>query len=432
VVQINDPSGTLYVGGKLYFDSDKFHFQGFGMLGSRTGMWNTLPNDSVKMDLNAGWGAPVSGRVLIKRLVSDTLIFQHGTATAIYKKFDSLPITTPPISTIAGTGTNGVSGDGGLATSAKISGGSFCLDANRNIYMLDVNRVRKITVATGIITTIAGTGDSFYSGDGGPAINAQLGNGSIVVDASGNIYLSDIEYNCIRKINASDGKINRIAGTPSPSGGFAGDGGAAINSLLSDPWSLKLDAAGNLIFADATNRRIRKIDLNTGIISTVAGNGTLGSGGDGGPAIQAQLMMNSIALDNVGNILIVEDNSNKLRRVSSSTGVITTIAGNGLKGYNGEGVGALSTMFDGLTSAAADGFGNIYTAEYGSNRIRKLSITDGKFYTVAGTGYGNYTGEGIHASAFAIYFPGFLNVDSQGKLYFMDRYNYRLRKIETN
>ena len=432
VVKITDPSGTQYVGGRWYFDSDNFHFQSFGQLGTRTGSWSTRPGDSMRLDLTAGWGAPTWGQFLIKKLVSDTLIFLYGTATAIYKKFDSLPITTPPISTIAGTGTNGFSGDGGLATAAKISDATFCIDAARNIYMLDAHRVRKITAATGIITTIAGTGVNGYSGDGGLAINAALGRGSISVDLSGNIYLSDIDNHCIRKINASDGKINRIAGTPSPYGGYTGDGGSAINALLNYPSSLKLDPAGNLVFVDLQNRRIRKIDLSTGIITTIAGNGVLGSGGDGGPAIQAELRMNSITVDDAGNIIIVESNSHKLRRILASTGVISTIAGNGMKGYNGEGVQALNTMFDGIISAAVDASGNVYTAEHGTNRIRKLSITDGKFYTVAGTGYGNYTGEGIHASAFAVYFPDCLNVDGQGKLYFMDRYNYRLRKIQTN
>ncbi len=219
------------------------------------------------------------------------------------------------ISTIAGNGTAGYSGDGGPAASAELNSPSgVAVDFSGNIYIADYknNRIRRVD-ASGVISTVAGKGTAGYSGDGGPASSAELSTPSgVAVDTSGNIYIADSSNNCIRKVDAS-GVISTVAGKGT--GGYSGDGGPASSAELSSPFGVAVDASGNIYIADDKNNRIRKVDAS-GVISTVAGNGTGGYSGDGGPATSAELNSPSgLAVDSSGNIYIADTTNYRVREV---------------------------------------------------------------------------------------------------------------------
>ena len=411
----------------LYFGNDNFHFESYGVsFGNRVGSWTQLPNDSFYLDITGGYAAPEARGFKIVKLTATDLEFLQGTFKGAYKKLDSPMILSKPISSIAGTGVGGFSGDGGLATAAQLYSGPFAIDGSYNIYLSSGYRIRKINAVTGIISTVAGTGVQGFTGNGGLAINAQIEAGSVAVDVNGNIFISDYTHNCIRKINAADGTINMVAGNGSIYQGFTGDGGPAINAQLGSPSSLCFDAAGNLYFFDSFNRRIRKITAGTGIITTVAGNGNLGTAGDGGPALSAQLFPGVVTIDNAGNIYIADGNTFRMRKITASTGLINTIAGTGTEGYNGEGVTALSAKLNAIGALHVDAVGNVYFSEWTYPRIRKITL-DGKVNTVAGTGMSSYNGDGPHATAYDISGAGSLILDAQGNIIFSA--NNRIRKV---
>jgi sugar lactone lactonase YvrE len=209
------------------------------------------------------------------------------------------------ITTVAGTGVVGYTGDGGPATAARINGlYRMAADAAGNLYFTDIWNIRKID-ASGIITTIAGSGSFGFSGDGGPATLAQLriSAGSLATDASGNLYVADYGNECVRKIDAS-GTITTIAGI-GLSGGFSGDGGPATAALFRNPGGLAFDHAGNLYVMDQNNHRIRKVDPS-GIVTTVAGTGTAGYSGDGGPATAAKIYLPHTTTDCTGNLILFD------------------------------------------------------------------------------------------------------------------------------
>lgn len=280
------------------------------------------------------------------------------------------------ITTVAGIGGSfGWSGDGGQATSAQLAGPvAINFDALGNLYITDVgcHCVRKVNTS-GIITTIAGVGGPIYSGDGGPASSAGLHTPKgVAVDASGNVYISDWGNSCIRKINTS-GIISTIAGDGMP--GYSGDGGPASLAKLNYPYGIALDALGNLYIADKTNARIRKIDVS-GIINTVAGTVVAGYNGDGIPATTARIMNpEGIKLDALGNLYFVEAGGQRVRKVNTS-GIISTIAGIGPpSGYSGDGGLATLAQFYQPNDMTFDGVGNIYISDPGSNSIRIICNT---------------------------------------------------------
>jgi sugar lactone lactonase YvrE len=258
------------------------------------------------------------------------------------------------IKTIAGTFGWGYSGDGGPAINANLySPGSAVVDALGNIYIADTQNccVRKVDM-NGIITRVAGNGEWGYSGDGGPAIDAKLYYPmDVAVDPSGNIYIADI-YNCrIRKVDTS----------------------GIITTKLCSPNGVAIDPSGNIYIADKANSRIRKVDTS-GIITTIAGKGNYDYSGDGGPAIDAQLCFPmDLAVDPSGNIYIADTNNYRIRKVDTS-GIITTIAGNGASGYSGDGGPATDARLDYPNSVTIDQSGNIYIADKGAYRIRKVDI----------------------------------------------------------
>ena len=285
------------------------------------------------------------------------------------------------ITTIAGNGTKGFSGDGGPATSAELAAPEgMAMDAAGNLYFVDVQnfRVRKIS-SSGTISTVAGTGTRGSSGDGGPATSAAMVPFSVAVDSAGNLYITDIAR--IRKVTPS-GTISTVAGTGR--GGFSGDGGPATSAQIFAPEGVAVDTAGNIYIADTDNHRIRKV-TPAGTITTVAGNGTKGFSGDGGPATGASLNdPTRVTVDAQGNLYIADEQNNRVRKVTAA-GVISTLAGTGIGGYSGDGGPATSAMLFTPYDVAVDAAGNVYIADSQNNRIREVT-PDGKINTVAGNG----------------------------------------------
>ncbi|MGV3505526.1 MAG: Ig-like domain-containing protein, partial [Adhaeribacter sp.] len=282
---------------------------------------------------------------------------------------------TGVISTVAGNGIGAYNGDGILATNARLNKPSdVAIDAAGNLYIADQtnNRIRKVDANTKIITTIAGGGGVFA--DGVLATATSLNKpASIVLDAAGNLYISDHNNNRIRKVNASDGFINTIAGTNTA--GFFGDGGPATAAQLRKPWGLALDADENLYFADFENNRIRKIDAATGNISTIAGSTASSSTGDGSPAVSATLNRPAgIAISSSGTIFISEQTGNRIRKITAN-GKIYAVAGPGIAGppgYVGDNGPATSAYLNGPTVIEVDADANLFVADYGNMRIRRI------------------------------------------------------------
>jgi len=389
------------------------------------------------------------------------------------------------INTIAGGSGNGYSGDGGAATSALLNAPQgAAVDSSGNLYIADsgnyvirevtpsgaistvawdnsccfplgdfgpaasarlsapqgvalgvvagtvyigengAGRVRKVG-SSGSITTLAGTGSYGYSGDGGLAASAQLSNlVGVAGDTAGNVYIADTGNSRIRMVSPG-GIITTAAGTGSA--GNSGDGGLAVNAQLDLPFGVVLDAAGDLYIADAGAHRIRKVAPG-GIIITVAGTGTLGYSGDGGPAVNAELNAPSgIAADGSGDLFIADTQNNVVRKVSAA-GVITTLAGNGRQGYSGDGGLATSAALNLPVGVAVDGAGNVFIADTGNNRVRKVSTT-GVITTVAGTGTSGYSGDGGPSVSAQLNSPYGLAVDGAGKVYVADSGNGAVRVL---
>ena len=349
------------------------------------------------------------------------------------------------INTIAGIGTAGYSGDSGQAVSAKLNiPFGMVFDTVGNMYFADEenNVIRKIAASTGVITTFAGTyypsgGNWYYGGDGGHADSAYLANPlGVAIDADGNIYVADNKNNVIRKITASTGIITTVAGNIMSIIGiyaFAGDGGPATDAELNSPWGIAIDAAGNIYIADQGFNVIRKVTVSTGIITTVVGDGNAGYSGDGGLAINAEINAPSgITIDAAGNIYISDEGNDVIRKITASTGIINTIAGNGINGFSGDGgLATLAKLNDPSLGVAIDTAGNIYIADDGNNRIRKITASTGKISTVAGTGANGYTGDGGLATLATFNGPEGVALDPAGNIYISDENNV-IRKINAS
>jgi sugar lactone lactonase YvrE len=332
------------------------------------------------------------------------------------------------IFTFAGDGTTDFKGDGGPATAAGLyAPDNVGVDSAGNVYIADRNhgRIRKVT-PNGVINTVAGNGSIFYNPnvDNIPATSATLVNpAGVVTDGLGNLFISDRDDNRVRVV-APNGIINTFAGNGS--NGFSGDGGQATLAQINFPIGLATDAAENVFIADWENNRIRKVTPN-GIITTVAGNGTQGFGGDGGQATAASLYSPSgVAVDASGNLLIADFGNMRIRKVTPA-GIITTFAGSGSYGSGGDGGPAIQAQFIGPTGIAIDHAGNIVIADSGSNRVRKIDST-GIITTIAGLGGSDPLGDGgpgVNASLV----PTDLAFDPSGNLLVTDAAHNRVRII---
>ncbi len=354
------------------------------------------------------------------------------------------------IATAVGSGPSnvefgGYAGDGGPAVSALINlPTSVALDGADNLYFCDWNaRIRKVDAVTGIITTVAGIGFPGYSGDGGPATSAELGGpGDLTVDAVGNIFFADPYNRRVRQISAETGIITTVAGNGSDLD--SGDYGLAINAGVGLAAGIAVDKAGNLYFTNGGDR-VRKVEAATGIITTIAGAGGSHYSGDGGPAVLAQLDQPSdVAIDEEGNIYIAARGEHCIRKISAATGIITTVAGSspgadsGIMsiwvyqgGFSGDGGPATDALLDGAEYIALDKAGNLYISDTFNFRIRRVDAITGHINTIAGTGVRGFSGDGGLAQRAEITTPAGITVDSAGEIYFGDLFNQRIRVLRS-
>jgi hypothetical protein len=317
--------------------------------------------------------------------------------------------------------------DGGASTDASLAdpAGIF-VDALGNIYIADTNnrRIRMVNTS-GTISTLAGNGSSGFSGDGGPAVNAALADPTGVdMDGSGNIYNADTNNQRIRKVDPS-GTITTVAGDGNA--GFSGDGGSATDARLNFPTGVSVTSSGTIYFADRENHRVRMVD-GSGVITTLAGTGSFGYSGDGGPATSANLAFPAgVSSDAQGNIYIVDRFNYRIRMVDVS-GNISTVAGNGSFGFSGDGGAATLASLAFPSGLSVDTAGNLYIADRDNSRIRRVDVS-GNISTIAGNGIPGFSGDEGSAAGASLNRPAGVYGDSQGNVYVADTSNRRVRKI---
>jgi trimeric autotransporter adhesin len=483
-VSLNTPCGVSFAPGHLYIASQ----QAVRQVSPRTGRLTTLagtnsagpPGDggpAASASLNTcGVAVDHSGNLVI----ADSGGNRIRVAAAVTGTFYGQSMTAGDIYTIAGNGHHGFTGDGGPAASAELDRpATVAVDAAGNVVIADTNnvRIRVIAASTGTfygrsmtagdIYTVAGGGAPL--GDGGPATSAQLsGPYGVTLDSAGNLVICDAGHARIRVVAAKTGTfygqsmtagdIYTIAGNGKA--GFAGDGGPATGAELDNPLGLAFDHSGDLVFADTNNQRIRVVAGSTGTfygqsmtagdIYTIAGNGTLGFSGDGGPATGAELNNpQGVAVDASGNLVIADNDNARARVLAASTGTfyrrsmtagdIYTIAGNGSLGFSGDGGLATSGQLSGPQGVVTDRSGNLVIGDTGNDRVRVAagstgtfygrSMTAGDIYTVAGNGTPGFSGDGGPANSAALNQPAGVAADASGNLVIADTNNERVRVV---
>ncbi len=343
------------------------------------------------------------------------------------------------ISSVAGNGSWGYSGDGNLARLATLRNPqAVAVDGAGNVFISDsINQcVREISASTGLMSTVAGSLNANYSGDGGLATRALLNNpAGLALDGAGNLFIADQGNNVIRRVDAVTQIITTVAGgglSPSRADGL-GDGGPATSALLSGPLDVAVDAAGNLFIADSFHGLIRRVDAASGVITVVAGGGTAaGSDGFGDGLVATSVFLHdprSIALDVAGNLFIAESGNSLVRRVDASSKIITAVAGTGANGYSGDNALAVYAHLGTPTAVRLDPAGNIYIADSAQNVVRQVNAATAIITTVAGLGAARYTGDAGAPTAATLSSPYGLAFDNSGNLYIADLGNNAVRKI---
>lgn len=334
------------------------------------------------------------------------------------------------IITIAGTGgTGGYGGDGFTATAGTFNGPhNVAVDNTGNVFIVDYFnfRVRKIKKTTNTIVTFAGNGISGNSGDGTAATNGEINPQGVTTDFRGNVYIADNVHNVIRKVNNLN-IISTYAGTGVQ--GYFGDNGSALSAEFNAPFGLACDRRGNLYVADAGNHVVRMIDT-FGVITTIAGDGNAGYSGDGFGALTARLdSPYAVAVAPSGAVIIADHNNNVVRVVDAS-GIINTLAGNGVYAYSGDGGLAINASFKYPTGVAVDTAGNVYISDSYNNVIREVDAT-GVINTVVGNGWPGFGGDLGGPLGANLFHPYGVAVDTFGSIYIADANNQRVRKVYT-
>jgi sugar lactone lactonase YvrE len=305
---------------------------------------------------------------------------------------------------------------------------AIVFDAAGNLYFAETgNHVIRKVDTVGNITTIAGTGAQGFSGDTGPGISATLDSPQgLALDTSSNLYIADTHNQRIRKLNLYTGIITTIAGTTA---GFFGDSASALSAQLNQPTALALDSSGNLYIADTSNHRIRKLNLTTGIITTIAGNGTQGYSGDSGPALLAAIdSPTGIALDASSNLYLADTHNHRVRKIVATTGIITTIAGTGSPGFSGDTTAATAANLALPHGLTADTAGDLYLADTANHRIRRIEAVTGIITTVVGDGNQAFAGDNGPPTAASLDSPTATTLSPAGNLTLSDTGNQRIRQ----
>ena len=407
-------------------DNVQISFQAGGQILTWQSAWS---EDRTQLTLT-----PATGHELIRGM--EYLLTLSGVADQQGNATDEIALTFSTraaiITTIAGTGRS--FDEGILPTQAHFNSprGIF-VDPAGNVFIAvsENNRIRRIDSQTGLLSTVAGVRNPGFSGDGGPAIEAQFQlPEDILIDAAGNLLIADSGNNRIRRVDGQTGIVSTVAGIGEL--GYSGDGGPAIRAQFGAPTSIFLDAAGNLYISDRANHSVRRIDGQTGVISTVAGTGTAGFSGDGGPATEAMLSIpNGIFIDGDGNLWIADSANHRIRRVDMQTGIIATVVGTGEAGYSGDGGPSVQAQIRSPRDVFVDAAGNLFIADSANHRIRRVNSHTGIIITVAGTGElktGGNEGDGGPANQARLFEPSRIFVDSVGNLYIAD--SNAIRRVE--
>ncbi len=411
-----DQAGNLYVAD---FGNSKIRIVSSGgiittLIGNQDGVPEEDGQAAASIRLNGPTGLAVDS--------SGTVYFTEGSVGTgsglVQGDYMVWKVSGGIFSSFAGTGLQSYSGDGGAAASAQFNKPSgIAIDGAGNIYIADTlnHRIRKMTPG-GSIATVAGTGVAGFSGDANTATNAQLnGPSGVAVDFAGTIYIADTNNNRVRVVTP-DGTIYTLAGNGNA--GFFGDGGMAINGALHAPQGVAVDGQGNFYIADTLDHRVRKVTQNGNIITTIAGNGIAGFGGDGGPGPNASLNNPvSVAVDAGGNVYIADQENGRIRMVAQN-GTISTFAGDG---------NTLASQLYNPSGVAVDGQGNVDIADTGHSLIRQAF--SGGIVTIAGTGACCYAGDGGPASSALLNAPWGVGIDPSGIIYFADTGNNAIRQL---
>ena len=354
-------------------------------------------------------------------------------STYAARGLEPMPEQSWIITTAVGTGEKGYAGDGGPASRALLNGPfDVGFDAHGNLYFSDTfnHCIRRVDARTGVITTCAGCGEAGYSGDGGPAGHARFNEPyGIAVDIAGNIYVADRHNHCVRRIDGTSGIVTTFAGNGSS--GFAGDDGQASQAGMVEPNGLALDPAQTRLFiADVADHRVRVVDLASGVIWTFAGTGEPEHSGDGGPATAAGIYgARAVKVAADGTLYILERQGSTLRAVDPRTGIITTVAGTGDRAYGGDDGPALAASFNAPKELAIDREGNLLIVDTENHAIRRVDLRTRTVATIAGSGRQGGDGDGGPARAAALDRPHGAAVAADGAIYIGDTNNHRIRKL---
>ncbi len=336
------------------------------------------------------------------------------------------------IATAVGTGEKGFAGDGGPAKAALLNGPfDIAFDAAGSLYFSDTfnHRIRRVDARSGVIGTIAGNGEAGYAGDGGPATAASLNEPyGILIDRAGNIFVADRLNRRVRRIDAASGIITTLAGTGEAA--YGGDGGPAVRAGLAEPNGLAFGPGEALLYiTDVADNRVRAVDLATGTIATFAGTGAAEHSGDGGRATAAGTFgARAVKVGADGTVYILERQGSSLRGVDPATGIITTIAGTTARGYGGDGGPALAAVFDAPKEMAIDRDGSLLIVDTENHAIRRIDRTTGIVSPVAG-GHKGTGGDGGPATEAGLHRPHGAVVGPDGAIYIGDTNNHRIRKV---
>jgi DNA-binding beta-propeller fold protein YncE len=287
-----------------------------------------------------------------------------------------------------------------------------------------------LSAAPKIVSSIAGTGVAGFSGDGGPGVEGQTNNPyGLVIGPDGALYFCEVGNHRIRRLDMKTHRLSTVAGTGTK--GYAGDGGPATQASLNEPYEIRFDKAGNMFFVEMQNHVVRRVDAKTKIISTVAGNGSPGFAGDGGPAAKAQFKQpHSIAFDPDGNLLVCDIGNNRIRRIDLKTGTIDTYMGTGEKKPTPDGSPLAGTPLNGPRALDLDPKGNMYLALREGNAVYRIDSKSKKIYHLAGTGEKGYTGDGGDAKLAKLSGPKGISYSSDGGVYIADTESHTIRRID--